>query len=32
MLYNVMARVEVHFVLTTKNKWLTNLVEEKKIT
>lgn len=32
MLYNVMARIEVHFVLTTKNKWLTNLVEEKKIT
>lgn len=30
MLYNVMARIEVHFVLTTKNKWLTNLVEEKK--
>lgn len=24
MLYNVMARIEVHFVLTTKNKWLTN--------
>lgn len=31
MIYNVMARIEVHFVLTTKNKWLTNLVEEKKI-
>lgn len=30
MLYNVMARIEVHFVLTTKNKWLTNLVEEEK--
>lgn len=30
MLYNVMARIEVHFVLTTKNKWLTNLEEEKK--
>lgn len=32
MLYKVMARIEVHFVSTTKNKWLTNLVEEKKIT
>lgn len=30
MIFNVMARIEVHFVLTTKTKWLTNLVEEKK--
>lgn len=27
MIFNVMARIEVHFVLTTKTKWLTNLVE-----
>lgn len=31
MFYNVMVRVEVYFVLMIKNKWLINLVEEKKI-
>lgn len=31
MIYNVMVRIEVYFVLMIKNKWLINLVEEKKI-
>lgn len=31
MFYNVMVRIEVYFVLMIKNKWLINLVEEKKI-
>lgn len=31
MFYNVMVRKEVYFVLMIKNKWLINLVEEKKI-
>lgn len=30
MFYNVMVRIEVYFVLMIKNKWLINLVEEKK--
>lgn len=31
MFYNVMVRIEVYFVLMIKNKWLINLVEEKKL-
>lgn len=31
MIFNVMVRIEVYFVLMIKNKWLINLVEEKKI-
>lgn len=31
MIYNVMVRIEVYFVLMIKNKWLINLEEEKKI-
>lgn len=31
MIFNVMVRIEVYFVLMIKNKWLINLEEEKKI-
>lgn len=31
MIFNVMVRIEVYFVLMIKIKWLINLVEEKKI-